>query len=340
MDPRAEQILDHIIEQYIQTAEPVGSRAISKLTELNLSAATIRNVMSDLTEVGMLSQPHTSAGRVPTDRAYRYYVDKLQKNKPEETIQDEVWPAKRPYERLEDLLYEAAQELTEETHCTGLLLSPRPASSKLNRVELIGISGTQVLVVLVTQAGMVKNRIITLKECPEQEDLNLVASKLCELFLGHAIGDIHEGLLETLAGKTDRLSAHAIRIGKKALEIETSGEVYISGGANLCGFPEFNNQASLKKVYQEFEDKRGLSRILNEMTRSAGLHVTIGSENQAAGLESCSILARTYGTTNSLLGSIGIIGPTRIDYPKVIKAIDRSSRKLSYAVDHFLNSNT
>jgi len=153
------------------------------------------------------------------------------------------------------------------------------------------------------------------------------------------MGEVHEGLLETLSGETDELSAHAIRIGKKALEIDESGEVYISGGANLCRFPEFGDQEDLEKIFKQFEDKRGLSRLLNDMTRSAGLHIQIGQENRAFGLESCSILTRTYGTATNLLGSIGIIGPTRIDYPKVIEAIDRSSRKLSYAVDHFLNPN-
>lgn len=339
MDARSQRILDCVIEQYIETAEPIGSRAISKQLDLSLSAATIRNVMSDLTEMGLLSQPHTSAGRVPTDLAYRYYVGKitqaLNANKATDAqFADEF--AKR-YQRLEDVLQDAADELTATTHCTGLALSPRPSKSKLKRVELIGISHTQVLVVLVTQAGLVKNRIISFRECPAQEDLNKIAQILVEHFVGHAIGEIQESLLETLAAEAQELSAHAIRIGKKALEMDPGGEVFVSGSANLCEFPEFADQLSLQQIFRRIEDKQKLYQMMDEMTQTAGMHVLIGEDNAKFGLQDCAVLASSYGNTEGLLGSIGVIGPTRIDYPRIIQAIDRSSKKLSWAVGHFLD---
>ncbi|MDT8447030.1 MAG: heat-inducible transcriptional repressor HrcA [bacterium] len=343
MDSRNQRILDCIIEQYIDTAEPIGSRAISKQLDLSLSAATIRNVMADLTEMGLLCQPHTSAGRIPTDLAYRYYVQKTvallaqqpQKVDPQEASYTDEFA--RRYQRLEDVLQDAADELTASTHCTGLALGPRPSTSKLKRVELIGISQTQVLVVLVTQAGLVKNRIISFRECPNQEDLNKIAQILVDHFVGLGIGEIQESLLETLAAEAQELSAHAIRIGKKALELDATGEVFISGSANLCQYPEFSDHLNLQKVYQRIEDKGQLYQMMDELTQTEGLHIQIGDENQKFGLQSCSVLASTYGSHDNLLGSIGVIGPTRINYPRVIQAINRSSRKLSWAVGHFLS---
>ncbi|OGH00069.1 MAG: heat-inducible transcription repressor HrcA [Candidatus Lambdaproteobacteria bacterium RIFOXYD1_FULL_56_27] len=341
MESRSEQILNTIIDHYIQTAEPVGSRSISKKLPVSLSAATIRNVMSDLTDSGFLSQPHTSAGRVPTDLAYRHYVDRLQANPTPELVdleaeEEQFAELAKRCPRLEDLLQETANELTQATHCVGMLLPPRSGPSRLKKVELLGISQTQVLVILVTQTGMVKNRILPLKECPPQEDLDKIAGILCGQFAGQSIEEIHLNFLERLTDDAKELSAQAIRIGKKALEIEAAGEVYVSGSANLCEYPEFFDHHSLYKVYRQFENKEALASMFEALTKTEGLHVQIGGENRAFGLESCSVLASTYGTQGALLGGIALVGPTRIDYPKVIEAIGRSSRKLSYAVNHFL----
>jgi len=338
---RNQQILDTIIEHYIQTAEPVGSRSLSKLAKLGLSAATIRNVMSDLTEAGFLSQPHTSAGRIPTDLAYRHYVDQVQRlrSAAEPTAEQEDESDSQigiQYQRLEDVLQAAADQLTKYTHCTGVLLAPRPTPSVLKKIELIAISQTQVLVVLVTEAGMVSHRIIAFRECPTQEGLNRIASILRTLFLGKVIGDIHERLIETLADEAQELSAHAIRIGKRAFAVERLGSLYLSGSANLCEYPEFKDSECLGKVYRQFEDKESLTTLFENMSQTEGLHIQIGSENQGYGLESCAIFATPYGSKGKLLGCIGVVAPTRIDYPKVMDAISRTSRQLSYAVNHFL----
>jgi len=341
LNDRNQQILNTIIEHYIQTAEPVGSRSLAKLAKVGLSAATIRNVMSDLTEAGYLSQPHTSAGRIPTDLAYRFYVDQVQQHhRPSSPLPEENddFGSKlgKQYQSLEDVLQSVADQLTADTHCTGVLLAPRPTPSVLKKVELIGISQTQVLVVLVTEAGMVSHRIIAFRECPAQEGLNKIASTLRNLFLGKVIGDIHDRLIETLADEAQELSAPAIRIGKRAFAVDRLGSLYLCGSANLCEYPEFQNSENLRKVYRQFEDKASLTTLFETMSQTEGLHIQIGAENHGYNLESCAVFATPYGSKGKLLGCIGVVAPTRIDYPKVMDAISQSSRKLSYAVNHFL----
>ena len=342
MDKRCETILNCIVEHYVRTADPIGSRALSKLLDIKLSAATIRNVMSDLTDMGLIEQPHTSAGRIPTDEGYRYYVNRLLVV---EEISDQGIAEQVEFEpdnpnRLEDILRQAANELSLLTNCTGVVISPQFAVSKLKKIEFILLSEKQVLVVLVTQSGMVRNKIIQLRESPTPQFLTLVSEFLGDLFEGMTMYEIRRQLVGTMSKESfqhEDMLPQAIRLGKKAFDFDGSGEVYISGRSNMCRFPEFQKQEDLSLVYRMLDEKRVLMNIFSQIVNSGGLQVKIGNENEYDGLGHCSIVATTYGNREYLLGSIGIIGPTRISYSDVIPVIDYSSQKLSNAVSQFLD---
>lgn len=342
MNERSELILRSIVEQYVETAEPVGSRLLSKLPQLSLSAATIRNVMSDLSELGLIAQPHTSSGRIPTDKGYRYYINNLLKEP------DVDYVAKTPQissidsniARLEDILKQVTSELSRITSYTGITVSPQPMYSRLKKVELIQLSRTKLLIVLITRIGVVRNKIIYIRNCPDQDFLNRLSRILTEKFQGEKLARIQKILIESLSegqADYDDYLAQAIRIGKKAFDYDISGDLIIFGRSNMLSQPEFCDQKDMRDMYQLFENKEVLLEAFEETVGKRGVNITIGNENNCKGLNRCSIVSTTYGSKENLLGSLGVIGPTRMDYSKIISAIDRSAHTLSIAVKQFLN---
>jgi len=342
MDKRTEEVLESIIVHFINTAEPIGSRVLSKIIESKISAATIRNVMSDLTEMGMIDQPHTSAGRVPTDKAYRYYINKLlklNKTESEEFKLNQVFENSDQPSRLEDILLDVTKELSSITNCTGIIMSPTLSASKLKKIQMLKLSNSQLLVLIVTQVGMVHNKVIHMRQCPDQKTLNKMSVILIDLFEDNTISSIRKSLVKTLSQKKeeyDQLLAQAIRLGKKAFDTDKPGDLYILGRSKMCAFPEFNDQERLENVYKVFEEKTALTDILSDVMENDGIQIKIGNENQNTGLNQCSVIAGTYGNKNYMLGSIGIVGPTRINYPEIISAIDYSAQKLSFSLGQFI----
>jgi heat-inducible transcriptional repressor len=346
MDPRTEEILVKIIVHFINNAEPIGSRMLSKVLKQKLSPATIRNVMSDLSDMGFIEQPHTSAGRVPTDAGYRYYINKLlnlSKSSQSESYVNQVdEKGITQHNRLEDILLDATNELSSLTNCPGIVISPKFSASRLKQFQLVKLSEKQILVVIVTQIGMVHNKVIHLRTCPDQEDLNKMAAILLDLFEGKSIAQIRKNLVEKLSKTKDEYDPfiiQAIRLGKKAFEINSRGELFISGRSKMCTYPEFNDQDKLMAVYKVFEEKTSLTDFMIEAMDYKGLKINIGAENQEYGLNTCSVIAGTYGNQGYMLGSIGIVGPTRINYPNVITAIQYSTEKLSFSLSQFLDNN-
>ncbi len=342
MNKRSEDVLKCVIENYVVTAEPVGSRAIAKLLDTKLSAATVRNVMSDLTDMGLIEQPHTSSGRVPTDRGYRYYINSILKvtdRSREKVLPKEGALSKNHPDRLEDILHEITSELSRITNYIGILIPPQPAVSKLKKIELIKLSGNQLLVVLVTQIGLVRNKMILLRECPIQELLNKISTILCRLFEGKTLAEIRSSLIEKLTKNRamfDRMLPQAIRIGKKAFDTTVADDLLVYGHSKICSFPEFSDQENLEEIYRLVEDKNALNSILADAMESRDIYIRIGNEIEYDGLAHCSVVSSTYGNDDYLLGSIGVVGPTRMDYSTTISAIDYSARKLSWAVGRFL----
>ncbi|MBU2647182.1 heat-inducible transcriptional repressor HrcA [bacterium] len=343
MEKRAELVLELIIEHYIKTAEPVGSRALTKLIDFKISAATIRNIMSDLTEMGMIVQPHISAGRIPTDQGYRYYINQilhLDTHCIVEFSKQAYYPTEKQAQRLEDILLDITGDLSRATDCTSVIISPQPAVSKLKKMELIKLNEKQLLIVLVTQIGMVRNKIVYLRECPDQSMLDRIKDQLCSMFTGKTILDIRNSLVETvtrLMDESDDTFVQMIRIGKKAFSMDIENEVFIMGRSKMCAFPEFRDQDRLKILFNVLDDKKALFDTLLGVMDKVGIQVRIGNENSCDGLNQCSVIAGTYGSSDYLLGSLGIIGPMRMNYPKIISEIDYSAQKLSHALTQFLD---
>ena len=344
MNKRTEEVLESIIVHFINTAEPIGSRVLSKIMKVKISAATIRNVMSDLTDLDMITQPHTSAGRIPTDKAYRYYINKLLKSKKttgKEYRLNRVYESCGQPSRLEDILLDVTNELSRITNCTGIIMSPTLSASRLKKIQMLKLSSSQLLVLIVTQVGMVHSKIIHLRQCPDQKTLNTMSMVLIGLFEYKTIASIRKSLVKTLSqkkGEYDQLLARAIRLGKKAFDTDKPGDLYILGRSKMCAFPEFSDQEQLENVYKVFEEKTPLTDILISVMENDGIQIKIGNENKNTGLSHCSVIAGTYGNKNYLLGSIGIVGPTRINYSKVISAIDYSARKLSFSLGQFIGN--
>jgi len=342
LEPRAEMILGRIVEHYIASAEPVGSRQLTKLIEFRLSAATIRNIMSDLTELGLIVQPHVSAGRIPTDQGYRYFINHLLNRKKPPAV---AVPAAVPMrmegqaQRLEDILLSISAELSQATNCTSIAISPQPAVSKLKMVEFIRLNDRQLLAVLVTQIGMVRNRIVHVRECPDQTTLDRVSRLLYDVFKGQTLKQIRETIVEKLTEQMDEYDetvVAAIRLGKKVFDIDIENEIFILGRSRMCGYPEFSDRESLRLLFSILDDKTALFNTLLSVMEGDGIQIRIGQENCYQGLNQCTVIAGSYGTREYLLGSLGVIGPKRMDYPKIISEIDQSTQRLSHALAQFL----
>jgi len=335
LDDRVKSILSAIVENYIQSAEPVGSRTLSKTLNVNLSPATIRNIMADLSELGFLEQPHTSAGRIPTDKAYRFFVDALvtANTLPREIaglIESTLGESSHD---LEQLLSNTTRLLAGLTKFTGIVAAPRVERTRLKMVEFIKMNARQVFVVLITEANIVHNKIIEAGEDFSQEFLNGVAEYINTHFSGQSLLGIRRRVMESLAEEKDRydqLLAHVVRLGKKAFELPEGANLYVEGQANIVR--DFPDLEKIQRLLNALEDKISLVRLLDQTVSANGVQIFIGMESKQAGLQDCSVITSQYGDSNNLLGAIGVIGPTRMDYPRVIPIIDYTAKVLSQAL--------
>ena len=338
IDERTQRVLRGIIEGYITSNEPVGSRSLSKSLEMGLSPATIRNIMSDLSDMGFLMQLHTSAGRIPTDKAYRFYVDqvvvanqltrKLQKRIQEVTQEGGM-------SQVEDLLISTTRLLAGLTQFVCLTSSPRVETSILRRIEFIRLSSQQILVVLVTRNGQVRNKIIATTEDLSQDFLNTVSSFLNEQFHNRSIHEIRQQILESMVEdkeRYDRLLAQAVRLGKKAFELEDAPEVYIEGQHNLIFSERFRNLNSARGLMDAFEHKSMIMNLLDSAVEADGIQIYIGIENELESFQDCTMVKAQYSDQNNVLGTIGVIGPTNMDYQTVIPVVDFTARILSQTI--------
>jgi heat-inducible transcriptional repressor len=339
MDDRVRQILSAIVQSYIQTAEPVGSRTLSKTLDVSLSPATIRNIMADLSEQGFLEQPHTSAGRVPTEKAYRFFVDALATANalPRDLARMIENTLGESTHDLEQLLTNTTKLLAGLTKFTGIVAAPRVERTRLKMVEFLKINARQVFVVLITQANIVHNKIIDISEELSQEFLNGVAEYINTQFSGESLLTIRSHVMEALAeekARYDQLLAHVVRLGKKAFELPEETNVYVEGQANIVR--DFPDLEKIQRLLRALEEKISIVRILDRTVTAQGVQIFIGMENPQAELQDCSVITAQYGRDNNLLGAIGVIGPTRMDYPRVIPIIDYTAKVLSQALNGLL----
>lgn len=325
MNPRQREVLKAVIQDHILTAEPIGSRTISRRHAFHLSPASIRNIMADLEGLGLLIQPHTSAGRVPTDRGYRFYVDSLME--PEDPSPQE---AQRIQERVEtihgeaeELLRETGRILAALTHYTCVVMAPRLEQNAFRRIEFVDLGRDRLLVVFVSASGLVLQKVVTLDEPIGGDELARVARYLDEVLEGKTLAEVRAFVLARMAEEKtmyDRLLARALSLAQKALEGDQV-EVFVDGASHMARQPEFADVEKMRALFAAFEEKSKLVRILDACLREVDVTVIIGSEAPVSGLAGLSLIASPYRAGGALAGAVALVGPTRMPYARMVPLV-------------------
>jgi heat-inducible transcriptional repressor len=337
LDERSRTLLKTLIEHYIAEGQPVGSRALSKYSGLDLSAATVRNVMADLEELGFIASPHTSAGRVPTARGYRFFVDSLLIMQPLEsdkihTIEGRLHPS-----QPKELINSASQLLSGFTHFAGIVFTPRRKPQRIRQMEFVSLSEKRILLILVTTDGDVQNRILFTEHPYTASELVVATNYLNQHFAGQNFEQICNHVrkeLRKLRGDLKNLMTAALAAGDEALS-QADDQYVISGERNLLEVEELSsNMKRLRELFDLFEQRTALMRLLDLSHRADGIQIYIGDESGLAPLDECSVVTAPYEVDGQIVGSVGVIGPTRMAYERVIPIVDITARLLSSALNH------
>jgi heat-inducible transcriptional repressor len=335
MDDRATQVLRYIVEDYIATAEPVGSRTISKKMGQALSPATIRNIMADLEEMGFLVQPHTSAGRVPTGIGFRYYIDHLllRRSLAQGEV-DQLNLATLEEDAPADELVRQASRLLANLACqASVVILSRPDQQRLRSVNLMRAAADKILLVAVMQGGYVQHRLIDGEPDITGDEIEKINGYLNELADGLTLPQLRVRILSELRkekARYDRLMHRALTVGARALADSGPGEVFVEGRANILDQPEFAEDVQrLKRILRAFEEKSVIFRLLDRAMSTQAIQVSIGPENPVEDLGDVSVVASGYRQGPAAVGSIGLIGPVRMDYSRVIPLVEYTANLLT-----------
>jgi heat-inducible transcriptional repressor len=344
LDDRKRKILQAIIDDYIDTAEPIGSRTIARKHELGLSPATIRNEMADLEEMGYLAQPHTSAGRVPSDKGYRLYVDQLMKVK--ELSVDEIESIKSALEirinELSQLIRQASAVMSRITKYTSMAVTPQMKKSVLKAVQVVPIEPGKVLVIVVTSAGVVRNSLIKIPELVTVDFLIQVSNILNDKLSGLTLEQINMPVIMEIANRIGVSRETLITILSTVadcINLTDDHEVYLEGATNILNYPEFRDVAKAKEFLNALDEKEILSKLLSGGFDSGGVSIQIGNENLIQEIRDCSLVTTTYSAGDVVIGSIGVIGPTRMEYGKVISSMNHVQRKINQEISKLIGEN-
>lgn len=339
LNERSLNILESIVEGYIASGEPMGSRTIAKQQKMPLSPATVRNVMADLEEMGYIISPHTSAGRVPTDKGYRFYVDTL--------LQVRNLSAKERHNielqcqggnlRTQELLKQAGRILSNMSSYTGIVLAPRFTSTTFRHIEFLPLSQGRLLVIFVSQSGLVQNKIIELDgDMPAARELEQITSYLNNSLCGLTIQQVRAQIVEQMQQEKalyDQLFKQALTLSDKVFSAEMEDDVIIEGAANVLNQPDFSNLDCMKRLFQAFEQKNNLIRLLDKSQQAEGVQIYIGSQSEYQEFEGCSLITANYSNGKQILGSLGVIGPSRMAYSQVVPVVDYTARLVSRALE-------
>ncbi len=322
MDARKTVILQAIIRNYLETGEPVGSRTISKYTDLNLSSATIRNEMADLEEMGYILQPHTSAGRIPSDKGYRFYVDTMMEAKERELSEMKDVLLERQ-DKLEDMLKSVVKLLAKDTQYATMITAPSTHRNKIKFIQLSRVDRDHILAVIVIEGNMIRNRMLPMEEELDDETMLKLNMLLNTALTGLAIEEINLPMItamKTQAGIHSDLISGVIDAVAEAISEEEDLQVYTSGTNNIFKYPELSDGEKASKLINTFEEKELLGDLLTEPagTENTGIQVYIGNETRIGSMEDCSVVTTTYDLGEGMRGTIGIVGPKRMDYDKVV----------------------
>jgi heat-inducible transcriptional repressor len=338
LDHRARTLLKILVERYIAEGQPVGSRTLSRASGLDLSPATIRNVMSDLEELGLIASPHTSAGRIPTARGYRLFVDTMLTARPVDMEQPppDLAAAREQLhpDQPQRVIAQAAQLLSSLSHFVGVVTAPRKASV-FRHIEFMRLGERRVLVILVAPDGDVQNRVIFTMRDHSQAELLEASNHLNAHYAGLTIESVRERLkseIEALRGEIASLMQAAVQVGSEAVA-ESIDQVVISGERNLLGVDEFSHDMNaLRRLFAVFEQKTELMRLLDVSSRAEGVRIFIGGESRVVPYEELSVVSAPYEVNGQIVGTLGVIGPTRMAYDRMIQIVDITSRLVSHAL--------
>ena len=338
LNERSLQLLKTLVERYISDGQPVGSRVLSKDSELNLSPATIRNVMADLEDLGLVHSPHTSAGRVPTVSGYRLFVDSLLTVKPLDA---------KDLTRLHQGLSErddsskvisiASRLLAELTQMAGVVTLPKREIVFLRHIEFLPLSHTRVLVIFVTNEQEVHNKIIHTDKVFSAAELQQAGSYLNSIYCGRSLATVREAVLKELRDDQERMNQgmlDAIKMAQLTFESDNEKDDYVlAGETNLMGFSELSGRDHLKKLFDAFSQKQGVIHLLDQSMKAAGVQIFIGEESGYQALDHCSLVTSSYSVSDEVVGVLGVIGPTRMTYEKIIPFVDVTAKLLGAALN-------
>lgn len=333
LDERKMKILQAIIRNYLETGEPVGSRTISKYTDLNLSSATIRNEMADLEELGYILQPHTSAGRIPSDKGYRLYVDKMMEDKEREIYEMKEMLLEKE-DKMDHLLKQVAKVLAVSTNYATMITAPQIHRNKLKFIQLSRVDADQLLAVIVVEGNVIKNTMLAIEEELDEETLLKLNILLNTHLNGLSIEEINLGMIAALkqqAGIHSAIVGDVIDAVAEAIKADEDLEIYTSGTNNILKYPELADKQKASELINTFEEKQMLTELVQDSLSEksgTGIQVYIGDETPIQSMKDCSVVTATYELEEGMKGTIGIIGPKRMDYDKVVGTLKNLMHQL------------
>jgi heat-inducible transcriptional repressor len=337
LDERNRQVLQAVIDSYIASGMPIGSNVLVKRYDFGVSSATLRNIMAELEELGFLTHPHTSAGRIPTDQGYRYYIDSLISIEQEaEELDDQLRQTPALHgEDLNQLMEEASRFLAALSRCAGVVVAPSEPDAKYRHIEFLRLRSRQVLIIFVTEGGIVLNKLIEVDEHILQQDLNRFSAYLDEELEHLTLSEIREHLIEKMREEKilfSQLMDETYRASREVQERD-SEKVYIDGASQILESPEFASVERMRSLFKAFEDKYKLLKLVNRSVAAHGIKVFIGSENPFFEMQGCSMVVSSYRTGANVVGTLGVIGPTRMHYKQVIQVVDYTAKLLTKLLD-------
>jgi heat-inducible transcriptional repressor len=343
LNDRAQQLLKLLVQHYIRDGQPVGSRTLSRDVGMSLSAATIRNVMADLEELGFVHSPHTSAGRIPTDKGYRFFVDTLLKYQQQPVENDQVAAIRARLGELADdpkaLVAAASQMLSSVTRLAGVVTLPRQSHAALSQIEFVPLSDNRVLAILVVNGREVQNRILQLERYFSADELRRASNYLNMEFGGKELSAVREHLVAQLKETREHLNEmmlDAIRLAQQVVNVPAGAgrmEYVIAGETNLMSFAELSNVEKLRRLFEAFTQQRDILHLLDQSLRAEGVQIFIGQESGYTILDDCSVVTAPYSLDQEVVGVLGVIGPTRMAYERVIPIVDITAKLLGSALN-------
>ena len=334
---RAQHFLKVLVERYIRLGEPVGSRTLARDSGLDLSPATIRNVMADLEEMGLVESPHTSAGRIPTVSGYRMFVDSLVTLQPLDSKEmAQLRGELQGQADAQSLVQSASQLLSGLTHMAGVVTVPRHDQIIFRQIEFLPLSGTRILTILVTRDGEVHNRVINTRKAFSMVDLREAANVLNEHYSGKALDEMHQELIaemEEARNRMNKIMIRAMEMAEQVIGSTSEKEDYVlAGQTNLMDFDEFTQMDRLRQLFDSFTQKQELLHLLDESMRADGIQLFIGEESGYGSLDHCSLVTARYEMDGRVAGVLGVIGPTRMAYNRIIPIVDVTAKLLGAAL--------